>query len=390
MSPNGIFELCFFSPANSTKYYLAIRFKNVSEHGEQSVVWVANRKHPFPDSTAALNFNQDGVLVISDASMTYDMTNTSAGNGTYARLLDTGNLVLTNRVLELFWQSFDYPTDTLLPGMKIKADVNASLISWKSREDPAPGLFYLQWFFYIYDTVQPIIMKGSEVYWPTGLLTSFDVVSYDSGYVSWPINYTSQTQISRIVLDESGKLKLQSWLEDKKKWNSLFQSSRCGDYASCGNFSVCNETAQQPCSCLEGFKPVSAGARSKGNVSSGCERKTALQCSNNYSDVQNDRFLLMSNVDWLDNPKPLEMSSNKECKSSCLNNCSCIAYAFEEKYGPNRTKSDCIEWHGSFSYLKLPSIENENGNDFYLKLAPLELDTHGKNYLRTFVGKVNN
>ena len=125
-------------------------------------------------------------------------------------------------------------------------------------------------------------------------------------------------------------------------------------------------------------------------MSSGCERKTALQCSNNYSDVQNDRFLLISNVDWLDNPKPLEMSSNKECKSSCLNNCSCIAYAFEEKYGPNRTKSDCIEWHGSFSYLKLPSIEDEYGNDFYLKLAPLELDTHGKNYLRTFVGKVNN
>ena len=389
MSPNGIFELCFFSPGNSTKYYLAIRFKNVSEHGEQSVVWVANRKHPFPDSTAALNFNQDGVLVISDGSMTYDMTNTSAGNGTYARLLDTGNLVLTNRVLELFWQSFDYPTDTLLPGMKLKADVNASLISWKSREDPAPGLFYLQWGFYIYGTaVQPIIMKGSEIYWPTGLLTSFDVLSYDSGYVSWPINYTSQTQISRILLDKSGKLKLQSWLEDKKMWNSLFQSSRCGDYASCGNFSVCNETAQQPCSCLEGFKPVSAGAWSKGNVSSGCVRETALQCSNNNSDIQNDRFLLMSNVNWLDKPKPLEISNNKECQSSCLKSCSCIAYA--KKFGFDRTNSNCIEWHVSFSFLKLLSIEDKYGSDFYLKLAPLKLDIQGKNYVRTFVGKVYN
>nr|POE76373.1 g-type lectin s-receptor-like serine/threonine-protein kinase [Quercus suber] len=375
VSPNGIFELCFFSPGNSTKYYLAIRFKNVSE---QSVVWVANRKYPFPDSTAALNINQDGDLVISDGTMTYAMTNTSAGNGTYAMLLDTGNLILTNRVLEVFWQSFDYPTDTLLPGMKLIGYVNASLISWKSREDPAPGLFYLQWGFNIYSTAQPIIkiMEGSEVYW-TSLLTSFDVLSYDYlGYVSWPINYTSQTQISRIVLHESGKLKLQSWLEDKKKWNSSLQSSRCGDYALCGNFSVCNETAQEPCGCLPGFKPVSAGAWTKGGVSSGCERKTALQCSNNNSDIQNDGFLLMSKVDWLDNPKPLEMSSNRECQSSCLNSCSCIAYAFEEKFGPSRTKSDCIEWHGSFSYLKLPSIEDAYGNDFYLKLAPLELDTH--------------
>nr|POE76377.1 g-type lectin s-receptor-like serine/threonine-protein kinase [Quercus suber] len=368
VSPNGIFELCFFSPGNSTKYYFGIRFKNVSE---PNVVWVANRKYPFPDSTAALIFNQDGGLVISDGTMTYNMTNTSAGNGTYARLLDTGNLILTNRVLELFWQSFDNPTDTLLPGMKLMVD-NASLISWKSREDPAPGRFYLQWGFNIYSTVQPIIMEGSAEYW-TNLVTSFDVLSYDSGYVSWPLNYTSQTQISRIVLDESGKLKLQSWLEDKKKWNSSLQSSRCG---VCGNFSVCNETAQEPCSCLRGFEPVSAGAGSKGNASSGCVRKTVLQCSNNNSDIQNDMFLLMSNVDWLDNPKPLEMSSNKECQSSCLKNCSCIGYTFEEKFGRNRTKSDCKEWHGSFSYLKLLSIEDKDGNDFYLKLAPLELDTH--------------
>ncbi|KAK7850164.1 g-type lectin s-receptor-like serine/threonine-protein kinase [Quercus suber] len=215
-------------------------------------------------------------------------------------------------------------------------------------------------------------MEGSAEYW-TNLVTSFDVLSYDSGYVSWPLNYTSQTQISRIVLDESGKLKLQSWLEDKKKWNSSLQSSRCG---VCGNFSVCNETAQEPCSCLRGFEPVSAGAGSKGNASSGCVRKTVLQCSNNNSDIQNDMFLLMSNVDWLDNPKPLEMSSNKECQSSCLKNCSCIGYTFEEKFGRNRTKSDCKEWHGSFSYLKLLSIEDKDGNDFYLKLAPLELDTH--------------
>ncbi|KAM3693816.1 hypothetical protein ACJW31_07G012900 [Castanea mollissima] len=374
-SPNGIFELCFFSPGNSTKNYLGIRFKNVSE---QSVVWVANRQYPFPESTAVLNISRDGDLVISDGTMTYAMTNTSAGNGTYAMLLDTGNLILTNRVSELFWQSFDYPTDTLLPGMKLRRHVNASLISWKSREDPAPGLFYLQWGFSIYSTVLPIIMEGSEVYWAS-LRTSFDVLSYDSNYVTWPINYTSQTQISRIVLNESGKLKLQSWLEDKKMWNSSLQSSRCGDYASCGNFSVCNETAQKPCGCLPGFKPVSASAWNKGDVSSGCVRKTALQCGNNNSDIQNYGFLRMSNVDWLDNPKPLEMSSDKECQSSCLNSCSCIAYAFGENYGLNRTKwskSDCIEWHGSFSYLKLPSNEDIYTNDFYLKLGPSELVTH--------------
>ncbi|XP_050248714.1 G-type lectin S-receptor-like serine/threonine-protein kinase At2g19130 [Quercus robur] len=303
-SPNGIFELCFFSPGNSTKYYLAIRFKNVSK---LSVVWVANRKYPFPDSNPVPNINQDGDLVISNGTMTFAMTNTSAGNGTHAMLLDTSNLILTNKVLELFWQSFDYPTDTLLPGMTL--EYSRPLTLWKSKKDPALDNFTLQLDYSL------TIMEGPDVYW-TGSLASFDVLSSNS----WPtINYISQTQISRIVLDETGKLKLQSWLEEEKTWNTSLQSSRCGDYALCGAFSVCNETAQEPCGCLPGFTPVSAGAWSKGDVSSGCERKTALQCSNN-SDVQKDGFLRMSKVDWLDNNTlRSKISSDKECQSSCLN-----------------------------------------------------------------------
>ena len=139
VSTNGIFELGFFTPGNSTKYYLGVRIKKVSE---QNVVWVANREYPFPNSSAALTLNSDGNLVISDGRMTYMMANTSAGNGTYAMLLDTGNLIVTNKVLEVLWQSFDYPTDTIFPGMILESDFVAT--SWKSTEDPAPGLFSLQ------------------------------------------------------------------------------------------------------------------------------------------------------------------------------------------------------------------------------------------------------
>ena len=65
LSANGIFELSFFSPVNSTKYYLGIRYsKKVSE---QNVVWVANREYRFIDSSVVLKINQDGDLVISDS-----------------------------------------------------------------------------------------------------------------------------------------------------------------------------------------------------------------------------------------------------------------------------------------------------------------------------------
>ncbi|RXH83015.1 hypothetical protein DVH24_003513 [Malus domestica] len=43
------------------------------------------------------------------------------------------------------WQSFDYPSDTWLPGMKLGWDLRTGLkqllSSWKDSEDPSPGDF---------------------------------------------------------------------------------------------------------------------------------------------------------------------------------------------------------------------------------------------------------
>ena len=98
-------------------------------------------------------------------------------------------------------------------------------------------------------------MEGPTVYW-TSSLNSFSVLSDDwsLGYVTWPINYISN--LLRIMLYVSGQLKLQLWSENYSKWYSL-KSSRCGNYALCGAFSICNETGHDlPCGCLPGFKPV--------------------------------------------------------------------------------------------------------------------------------------
>jgi hypothetical protein len=385
-SANGNFELRFFSPVNSTKYYMVIRYKNVYE---KNIVWVANREYPIPNSTiesAVLTLNLEGNLLISDGKMTYMMANSSAGNDTYVMLLDTGNLILTNKVLEVLWQSFDYPTHTLLPGMKLGKDFKTghvwSLTSWKSAEDFAPGRFSLQ----LTRRNQLTIMEGSKVYWTT-LLDRFGVLSYNwsLGYVTWPINYTSN--LSRITLDVNGQLKLQSWSEIDQKWHPL-KSSRCGDY-DCGAFSICNETAHVhdlACVCLTGFKPISADAWRKGNASSGCVRKTALRCTNN-TNVQKDGFLTMFKVYWPDNPLHLDMGDEKKCESACLNNCSCIAYAYEYEHfknGHNFSMFRCFVWNGFLLNLKQHSVYARYAKDFYLKLAPSDLVTQGKNYIRNF------
>lgn len=94
-----------------------------------------------------------------------------------AVLLDNGNFVVTesSKPFNIFWQSFDYPTDTWLPGAKLGLKTVSSsswepqrLISWKNSEDPSPGIYsivmdkdtsggqlFLEW-------------NESERYWSTG------------------------------------------------------------------------------------------------------------------------------------------------------------------------------------------------------------------------------
>jgi hypothetical protein len=71
-----------------------------------------------------------------------------------------------------FWESFDHPTDTWLPGAKLGIDKVTGkpqqLISWKNKEDPLPGVFscgldpngsnqyFLEW-------------NRSQIYWSSGV-----------------------------------------------------------------------------------------------------------------------------------------------------------------------------------------------------------------------------
>ncbi|KAE8125443.1 hypothetical protein FH972_020250 [Carpinus fangiana] len=320
VSANGRYELGFFSPENSTKYYVGIRYYNVSEG---IVVWVANREHPLPNSSAVVTFNPDGNLVISGGRSLYALTNTSGGNDTYARLLDTGNLVLKNRASHIFWQSFDYPTDTLLPGMKLKdAKTGWSLTSNRSIQDPATGRFSLH---YLGSRKELIVTEESEPYWISSLSGDLaDIFVIDGDYITWPSNYTSD--ITSIRFDVSGNFILES---DHINGDRYWDSTTNGTYPDCGNFSLRNDTADAGfrCYCLPGFVA---------SLDQGCIRKTELSCRDG---VQKDGFLRMSNVFWPTNHQHWYDGRPSECESACLKNCLCLGYAYDKEHR-------CLVWGG--------------------------------------------
>ncbi|KAK2971019.1 hypothetical protein RJ640_025793 [Escallonia rubra] len=148
VSSGQSFELGFFSPSgSSSNRYLGIWYKSFPD----TPVWVANRESPVSHSYGVLTVSADGNLVLLNNTIPSRVIWSSNSSRTMlnsvAQLLDTGNLVLKDSSNmnpdSYIWQSFDFPTDTLLPGMKLgwnlTSGLNRYLTSWKTTSDPSPG-----------------------------------------------------------------------------------------------------------------------------------------------------------------------------------------------------------------------------------------------------------
>ncbi|KAA8523039.1 hypothetical protein F0562_009462 [Nyssa sinensis] len=151
VSVGGLFELGFFGTGGSSSdHYLGIWFKNDKQ---KKAVWVANRENPILDDSGVLTIRYDGNMVITDIRLipiivNYGMLATSSN--TSVKLLDSGNLILVDEEDKIVWQSFCYPSDTFLPGMKLGLfglDTDhirkQFLVSWLSPLVPTTGPFAL-------------------------------------------------------------------------------------------------------------------------------------------------------------------------------------------------------------------------------------------------------
>jgi hypothetical protein len=125
VSSGGLFELGFFNATGSasSKSYVGIWYPELDP---KTFVWVANRDKPVPNGSTGVSFGiaEDGNLKVWDNTTGYVYWNTSVETSSSAnrtvKLMDSGNLVLRDDQLATsLWESFQNPTDTFLPGMKM-------------------------------------------------------------------------------------------------------------------------------------------------------------------------------------------------------------------------------------------------------------------------------
>ncbi|MQM14797.1 hypothetical protein Taro_047731 [Colocasia esculenta] len=396
VSSGGAFALGFFSPASSRsrRAYVGIWYNNI--RGDKTVVWVANRRKPLMDSGGVFTISGEGNIVLMDgnggllwSSNVSEVHNRSSG----AVLLDNGNLVLRGAAQgedDILWQSFDHPTDTMLPEMKLRLDVKTGagtlLVSWRAPDDPSPGDFSIGLDPETYMQIKtwrgsqtwargrPLDGKGAEALRKdTNTTTSIFVrmPEMNSEQISTYFTVMQGSPPMRVVLDHTGLVEWLLWDRSSEKWSLVGSrpSSPCDYYNRCGPSGLCNSNGtSQNCSCLRGFEPFDQEGWKGGNFSGGCVRRVALQCD------QGDKFLQMGMMRVPDKFVLVKDVEGEECEAECLRRCNCTAYSYSNMTSVG-SRTRCLVWAGELLDLHTEIADKNLAYELNVRLVPSELGT---------------
>ncbi|XVF39862.1 hypothetical protein PTKIN_Ptkin01aG0066700 [Pterospermum kingtungense] len=391
ISPNGTFSAGFY-PVGNNAYAFAIWFSKPNcLLCNCTVVWMANRDHPVNGRDSKLSLLGNGNLILTDAAQfNVWATSTTSLLAVQLQLNDYGNLVLRNSQGTL-WQSFDSPTDTILPLQPFTR--YTTLISRRGKGNYSSGFYKL---FFDDDNVLRLLFDGPEVssvYWPdpwdvsweSGRSSTYDISrkamfdSFGNFSSSDDFNFLSADYGSvwiqrRLIIDFDGNLRLYSREGRNSTWVVSWQAMHnpCKIHGLCGKNSVCSYTPSRgrKCSCLQGYE-----IKNPTDWSYGCEPK--FDFSHNATDFS---FLLLRDAEFYGYVFGIFSNKTlKECEIECLQRVNCTG--FQYKFDNNKGLYDCCPKPTLRNGHHEPSF---NG-DIYIKL-PKSYISNKKNVLFHEIG----
>nr|XP_048319551.1 G-type lectin S-receptor-like serine/threonine-protein kinase At1g67520 [Ziziphus jujuba var. spinosa] len=340
-SARGDFLLGFFrignSEGNSNNYYLGIRYITyIRGDNDTNTVWIANRDKPIHDGSGILTLDGTGKLMINHKEgnlIEIYHGNESTAVNTSLTLQNDGNLVLrevsskgsSGRVL---WQSFDYPTDTLLPGMKLgvnhKTGRKWSLTSWLFADNPASGAFTLDW-----DPkgLQLVTRRQRVIYWTSGEINSYEFKYLRVGGLGLAYDLINVTNADEEYFTYSViKDSFMPPTEEKGK----FMLSHTGNFLEGDLWRQDREIEN-----CYGY-----------NTDNGCVKWEQPKCrsSNNKFDLWSGVFIKPNGEQDEGLYRDNGSVSRSDCRAQCWNDCDCLGFR------TNFSGTGCFIWRGNLTF----------------------------------------
>ncbi|GAA0179831.1 hypothetical protein LIER_42228 [Lithospermum erythrorhizon] len=355
-SPNEEFSAGFQSIGENA-YVFAVWFTEQLNDGNYTIVWMANRDQPVNGKDTKFSLLYTGELVLIDAGeITVWKSNIDSISPVSLQLKDDGNLVLVSYTNgEYIWQSFDSPTNTILPEQRFTR--NSLLVSSRSQTNHSSG-FYKLYFFG--DSVLRLLYDGPEitsVFWPPPWLNAWQAhrspynnskVAYlnASGYFEASDNFNFTTTDygvgprRRLTLDVDGNFRVYSLDKEMRSWKVSWQGALqpCMTHGVCGANSICTYDHERGrgCSCLPGFK-----MKTPGDWSQGCEAGFKITSC----DPDASKFVKLNHIEYYgyDIGAPGVGSHDnftyEQCVNYCLDYCNCKG--FQYKFEPEKGVHTC-------------------------------------------------
>nr|CAE04684.2 OSJNBb0018A10.13 [Oryza sativa Japonica Group] len=218
----------------------------LSVNGMAQVIWSANRASLVGEN-ATIELTGDGNLVLHEANgRLVWSSNTSVQLVAGMEITEHGNLVLFDQRNATVWQSFDHPTDVLVPGQSLlqgmKLRANTSTTNWTESKlymtvlpdglygyvgSKPPQLYYT----YLVDTNKSR-KDPTRVTFTNGSLNIF-LQSTQAGKPEAIIALPEAKSIQYIRLEYDGHLRLYEWSDEK--WTMCAEST---GYVQVDNASV--------------------------------------------------------------------------------------------------------------------------------------------------------
>ncbi|KAF8024656.1 hypothetical protein BT93_F1740 [Corymbia citriodora subsp. variegata] len=347
-SEDGAFTAGFY-PVGDNAYCFTIWFSKPScSIHDCTVVWMANRDQPVNGRSSKLSLRKNGDLALIDADRTV-VWNTSTGSSSSC----CNSLTLRDKQNIVLWQSFNSPTNTLLPLQKLTR--NTQLVSSRSKSNFSSGYYRL---YFDDDNLLRLLFDGpniASVFWPDPTVRIWDTgrSSYNDSRVAMldPYgNFTSSDELKfltsdygarvqrRLIVDYDGNVRVYSWSKGEKwsvSWQAQFKL--CSIHGTCGPNSMCTYHPREgrSCICAPGYEREDISDWTKG-----CKAKFNSFCDHKVE----TEFVELPHADFVGYDKGFFPNwTLGRCKQLCLDLCDCSG--FQYKYSQCFPKSLLLNGH---------------------------------------------